>query len=246
MIKSTRFLNSRRMQHMKTILPALMALVLASAASAADIVGVVTLKGTPPPEKEITPLMANSDCGAMYKTPPTTHFYVVDAKGDLADVVVYLKGVTGKSTGASAPPAVLNQKGCLYVPQILAIQTGQKLVVKNSDPCVHNIRTSPTVAGNPESNQIQMPGGPDLDYTFPQPEMFLRFACDVHKWMFAWVSVFDSPYFCISGTDGRFVIKNVPPGKYTVEADHRKLGVQTQDVEVKDSDVTVNFNFEVK
>ena len=211
-----------------------------------DIVGVITLKGAPPAEKEITPLMENPDCGKMHTTAPTTHFYVVGAKGELADVIVSLKGVTGKSTGASAPPAVLDQKGCLYTPTILAVQTGQKLVVKNSDPCVHNVHATPAVPGNPETNHGQAPGAVDLTYTFAQPEMFLRFKCDVHPWMFAWVSVFDSPYFCVSDKDGKFVIKNVPPGKYTVEAAHRKLGTQTQDVEVKDSDATVNFTFEVK
>jgi len=211
-----------------------------------DIVGVITLKGVPPPEKEITPLMENPDCAKMHTTTPTTHFYVVGAKGELADVVVSLKGVTGKSTGASQPPAVLDQKGCLYTPQILAIQTGQKLVVKNSDPCVHNVHATPIMPGNPETNQEQGPGAADLTYTFAQPEMFLRFKCDVHPWMFAWVSVFDSPYFCVSDKDGKFVIKNVPPGKYTVEAAHRKLGIQTQDVEVKDGDVTANFTFAVK
>jgi len=102
------------------------------------------------------------------------------------------------------------------------------------------------VPGNPESNQVQMPGGADLNFVYAQPEMFLRFKCDVHPWMFAWVSVFDSPYFCVSGSDGKFVIKNVPPGKYTVEAAHRKLGIQTQDVEVKDGDVTANFAFAIK
>jgi len=211
-----------------------------------DIVGVITLKGTPPAEKEITPLMENPDCAKMHPTAPTTHFYAVGAKGELADVIVSLKGVTGKSTGASAPPAVLDQKGCLYTPTILAVQTGQKLVVKNSDPCVHNVHATPAVPGNPETNHGQAPGAVDLTYTFAQPEMFLRFKCDVHPWMFAWVSVFDSPYFCVSDKDGKFVIKNVPPGKYTVEAAHRKLGTQTQDVEVKDSDATVNFTFEVK
>jgi plastocyanin len=212
----------------------------------ADIIGTITLKGTPPPEVPYTPLMNDSTCGAMYKTAPTTHFYAVGPNHELADTVVSLKGVTGKSTGASQPPVVLDQKGCLYVPQILAIETGQKLVVKNSDSCIHNVHCVPAVSGNPESNQVQMPGGPDLDYTFAQPEMFMKFKCDVHPWMFAWVSVFDSPYFNISDKDGKFVIKNVPPGKYTVEADHRKLGTLTKDVEVKDSDVTVDFTFEVK
>ncbi|MFZ1071870.1 MAG: carboxypeptidase regulatory-like domain-containing protein [Verrucomicrobiia bacterium] len=221
-------------------------LAVSTAVRAADIIGTITLKGTPPAEIPITPLMDNPDCAAMHKTTPTTHFYVVGPNGELADVVVLLKGVTGKSTGATAPPVVLDQKGCLYEPQILAIQTGQKLVVKNSDQCIHNVHCMPTVAGNDEHNDAQMPGGADLTYTFPQPEMFLKFKCDVHPWMFAWVSIIDSPYYCVSGPDGKFVIKNVPPGKYTVEADHRKLGSQMQDVEVKDGNVTANFTFEVK
>jgi len=249
MIKFRCFLN-RSVKSMKwrTLILSLAVLAGVPAARSADIIGVITLKGTPPPEIVIAPLKDDVNCGPMYKSKPdpTTHFYVVGPKGELADVVVYLKGITGKSTGATAPPVVLDQKGCLYVPQILAIQTGQKLIVRNSDPCVHNVHATPTVAGNPESNQVQMPGGADLTYTYSHPEMFLRFMCDVHRWMFAWVSVFDSPYFCISDKDGRFVIKNVPPGKYTLEAAHRKLGTQTREVEVKDSDVTADFSFEVK
>jgi plastocyanin len=226
------------------ILLLITACAVAPVARAADIIGVITLKGTPPAEIPITPIMDNPDCAAMYdgKT-PTTHFYVVGPKGELADVVVSLKGVTGKSTGASQPSVLLDQKGCMYRPSILAVQTNQKIIVRNSDTCIHNVHTTPTIPGNPESNEVQMPGGADLTFTFPKPEMFLRFKCDVHPWMFAWVSVFDSPYFCVSDKEGKFVIKDVPPGKYTVEAAHRKLGDQTQDVEVADKDVTVNFTF---
>ena len=69
--------------------------------------------------------------------------------GEFADVIVSLKDadgkdITGKSTGASAPAAVLDQKGCLYSPQISAIQTGQKMIVRNSDPCIHNVHTTST------------------------------------------------------------------------------------------------------
>src|ERR1035437_895409 len=160
-----------------------------------DIVGVITLKGTPPAEKEITPLMENPDCGKMHTTAPTTHFYAVGAKGELADVIVSLKGVTGKSTGASAPPAVLDQKGCLYTPTILAVQTGQKLVVKNSDPCVHNVHATPAVPGNPETNHGQAPGAVDLTSTFAQQEVFLLFKGAVHRWMLGGVRVFDSLSF---------------------------------------------------
>jgi len=214
-------------------------------AGAGDITGAITLKGTPPAEKELSPIRDIPDCSAMYPGAlPKTKFYVVGAGGELADVVVYLKGVPSTSTGASAPPVVLDQKGCLYVPQILAVQTGQKVVVKNSDPCVHNVHTKPTA--NAEGNQVQMPGGADLTFTFDKPEPFLKFQCDVHPWMFAWVSVFDHPYFAISGADGKFTIKNVPPGKYTLEARHRKAGVQTAEIEVKDGGASQNFTFELK
>ena len=228
------------------ILSLAVALTLLQGVQAADITGVITLKGTPPAEIPITPLKDDPTCGPMYSSTPTTHFYVVGPKGELGDVVVYLKNVTGKSTGASAVPAVLDQKGCLYIPEILAVQTGQKIIVKNSDPCIHNVHCTPTVPGNMEHNDVQMPGGADLTYSFPKPEMFLRFKCDVHPWMFAWVTVVDSPYYAISDKDGKFVIKDVPPGKYVVEAAHRKLGSQTQDVEVKDGNATANFTFEIK
>jgi len=214
-------------------------------ARAGDITGTITLKGTPPAERELTPIKDDPNCSAMYPGAlPTTHFYVVSSGGGLADVIVSLKGISGKSTGASAAPVVLDQKGCLYVPQILAIQTGQKVIVKNSDPCVHNVHTKP--AANTEANQVQMPGGADLTFTFDQPEPFLKFQCDVHPWMFAWVSVFDHPYFAVSDKDGKFTIKNVPPGKYTLEAAHRKLGTQTAEIEVKDDGAAQSFAFEVK
>ncbi|HSY44192.1 MAG TPA: carboxypeptidase regulatory-like domain-containing protein [Candidatus Acidoferrum sp.] len=217
---------------------------------AADIIGTVTLTGTPPAEIPIQPLMDDPTCGPLHPETPTTHFYVVGKNGEFADVVVSLKdasgnAITGKSTGASASTVLLDQKGCLYSPQILAIQTGQKVTVKNSDPCIHNVHTT-SKAGNSEHNDVQMSGGPDLTYVFDKPEMFMKFQCDVHPWMFAWVSIFDSPYYAISGADGKFVIKNVPPGSYTVVASHRKLGDQTQTVQVADKDVTVNFSFSVK
>jgi plastocyanin len=229
---------------------AVFALATPLALRAADITGTITLAGTPPPEIPITPIMSDPYCGQLYQKPPTTHFYVVGANGGFGDVVVSLKDantndIAGKSTGASLPPVVLDQKGCLYSPQIFAFQTGQTLLVKNSDNCIHNVHTTSKV-GNPEHNDAQLPGAADLSYSFPKPEMFMKFQCDVHPWMFAWASIFDNPYFCISTPDGHYVIKDVPPGKYTVVADHRKLGEQVRTVEVADKDVTVNFTFHVK
>lgn len=240
-----RHYNTNSIMKKIILITALTAFGVLQLATAGDITGVITFKGSAPAEHEITPIKDDPSCAALYPGKlPTTKFYVVGANGELADVVVSLKGITGKSTGASATPATLDQKGALYVPQIVAIQTGQKLVVENSDPFVHNVHTKPK--DNPESNQVQMAGGADLTYSFDKPEMFLKFQCDVHPWMFAWVSVFDHPYFAVSGANGKFTIKNVPPGKYTLEAAHRKLGTQTAEIEVKADGAVQGFTFEKK
>jgi hypothetical protein len=217
-------------------------------APAADITGTVTLKGTPPKEKEITPVMEDANCSKLHTTVPTTRFFVVGPKGELADVVVSVQGISGKSTGASAPPVVMDQKGCEYIPSILAVQTDQKILVKNSDPVLHNVHNVPGEgSGNKEKNEAQLPNGADLTFSFSKPENFLKFKCDVHQWMFAWVSIFDHPYFAVSAKDGSFKIANVPPGKYKIQAAHRKAGTVTQEVEVKEGEpAKVDFTLEVK
>jgi plastocyanin len=219
-----------------------------SIAQAADITGTITLKGTPPKEKDITPLKEDATCGKFHTDMPTTHFYLVGPKGELADVVVFLQDISGKSTGASASAVVLDQKGCEYVPSIFAVQTGQKIIVKNSDPVLHNVNIQPADgSGNKGDNKAQIPNGPDLTFSFSKPELFLKFKCDVHSWMFAWVSVFDHPYFAVSGKDGSFKIANVPPGKYKIQAAHRKAGTVTQDVEVKEGEsAKADLTLEVK
>jgi hypothetical protein len=93
----------------------------------------------------------------------------------------------------------------------------------------------------------QMPGGQDLAFSFSKPEEFLKFKCDVHPWMFAWVSVFDHAYFAVSAKDGTFKISNVPAGKYTLKIAHRKAGAATQEIEVKDGEPTkVELTLEAK
>lgn len=218
------------------------------AASAADVTGTVTLSGTPPPEKPNDLIKNDPVCGKLHTDTVTTHFYVVGAKQELADVVITIKGAP-KSSGESAPPVVLDQSGCLYTPQILAIQTGQKLVVKNSDPVMHNVHIIPGAdSGNKEANKAQAQGAPDISFSFATPESFLKFKCDVHPWMFAWVTVVDNPYFAVSDKDGNFKIANVPPGKYTIEATHRKANggkPVSKEVEVKADGAKVDFTLEV-
>ena len=213
--------------------------------SAADIVGKVTFKGTQPAER-VLPL--DPQCGKLHPNDkPTTRFYVVGSGGELAAVFVSLDGITGKSKGPTLPPAVLDQKGCEYVPYVMAIQSGQMLKVKNSDPLLHNVHPTPKPGTkNKEANRAQLPNSPDLEFLFPDAEEFLRFKCDVHPWMFAYVNVVDHPYFDVTNEKGTFKIADVPPGKYTITAKHRKAGDVSKEVEVKDANVTVEFVIELK
>ena len=216
---------------------------------AGEITGTVFLKGTPPPEKEITPLKEDAICGALHSAPVKTSFYVTGAKGELADAIVMLKNVKGDSKGADAPPVIINQKSCMYSPAIVAVQTGQKIIVKNSDAVIHNVHVQPAAEGNAESNDSQVPGGADLTFSFSAPENFLRFKCDVHPWMFAWVTVVDSRYFAVTGSDGTFKIADVKPGHYTIRVLHRKLAPTGVDKEIEVSDTQpakVDFTLEVK
>jgi len=224
-------------------------LMIAVPVFAGDITGKITLKGAPPANPEVKDLAADANCGKIVTEKVFMPFYVVGSGGELADVFVTIKDMAGKSTGASAEPAVIDQKGCQYHPYVSAIQTKQTLLVKNSDPLLHNVHVTPAADGpnkGKERNDAQLQGGPDLKFTFDAPEKFLRFKCDVHPWMFAYVCVSDHPYFAVSGKDGKFAIKNVPPGKYTLEATHRKGGTVTKEIEVKDGAVTADFEIEAK
>lgn len=212
--------------------------------SAGDITGKVTLKGPPPPE---TVIQMDASCGAIHPT-KKTRFYVVGKNGELADTIVYVKeGLTGKQFPVPDKPLLIDQVGCEYHPYVAGAMVNQKILVRNSDPLLHNVHPLPAVAGNKESNTAQLPKSKDLEYSFAKEENFLKFKCDVHGWMFSYVTVLSHPFFSVSGTDGTFKIANLPPGKYTIEATHRKAGKQTMEIEVPATGTKeANFTFAAK
>jgi hypothetical protein len=240
-----------RMNLRLLIMPALLAAVQATiqVASAADITGNITLNGTPPDEMINALIAGDVNCGKLHPEVVKTQFFVVGPNKELKDVVVYISNIKGKSTGASAEPVVLDQKGCEYSPYIFAVQTGQKIIVRNSDPApiLHNVHAKPVAGANQEVNLPQAAGAADLSLSFPSAEDFVKFQCDVHSWMFAYATVVDHPYFAVTDKDGKFKIANVPPGKYTVQATHRKANggkPVTKDIEVKDGNVSLDFTLD--
>jgi hypothetical protein len=225
------------------------AAILASLTSsyAADITGKVTLKGEPPKEVPL-PLASDPGCGRLRQNEkPTTRFYVVGEDKGLAEVFVYLRSANLKSETPSKP-ALLDQVGCEYVPHVSGLQTGQKLLIRNSDPVFHNVHAIPRI--NAQFNLAQTAGAKDIERVFDKPEVFVRFKCDVHAWMYAYVGVLPHSYYAVTDKDGNFKIENVPAGEYELVAFHRKSHVTedkaiTQKVTVGDQPVVANFTVEV-
>jgi hypothetical protein len=127
-------------------------------------------------------------------------------------------------------PVVLDQKGCHYQPHIFGVQVGQPVQIVNSDSTLHNVHGVAKV--NSEFNTGQPIQGMKFTHTFSAKEVMVPFKCDVHGWMNAYAGVLDHPYFAVSAADGTFTLKGLPPGTYTIEAWHEKLGTQMQSVTI--------------
>jgi plastocyanin len=229
------------------IYPAIIAVLIVAVAGvsmAADdttITGKITLKGMPPSEVEID-MGADAQCKAMHTETVKTKRYVVGSKGELANVFVYAKEGVTKSYDPPKQPVVLDQKGCMYQPYILGIQVGQTFEIDNSDDNSHNVHILPNF--NAEKNFGQPIKGTKSTYKFTKPEIGVKIKCDVHPWMFAFISAVPHPFFAVTGQNGAFKISSLPPGDYTIEAWHLKAGTQTQKVrvgagETKSIDITL-------
>jgi plastocyanin len=210
------------------------------------VTGAIAFNGTPAPAKKIDS-SADPVCGQ--KNPDLTTEDTVVKDGKLANVFVYIKDGTtadGKKVTAISFPvpteaATLDQNGCHYKPHVLGVMANQKVRITNSDPTQHNIHPTPKV--NPEWNQTQANGAAPIEKTFARPEVLIPVKCNQHPWMKAYVGVLKHPLFAVTGEDGAFTIKGVPPGTYTVAAWHEKGGANGTE---KTMQVTVPASGSVK
>jgi hypothetical protein len=210
--------------------------------TAGSVTGKILFSGKAMPAKTID-MDEDPQCKKLHDGEVIDRPVSVNKNGTLANVFVYIKGgLEGKNFVPPAAPAVMDQKGCWFVPRVLGVQTGQQFDVTNSDPVTHNIH--PRAHVNREWNQSQAQGSAPLERKFMQPEIMIRVKCNIHGWMHAFIGVVDHPYFAVTGTDGSFELKNVPPGEYTIEAWQEELGVAVQRVTVTPSGKTeVAFTF---
>ena len=206
-------------------------------ATAATISGTVSFAGTAPKGAKID-MSQDPAC----KGTNTAETVTADG-GKLANVFVYVKDGLGTRTfDTPKDPVTIDQSGCKYHPHVLGLMTGQTLKIVNSDPTTHNIH--PTPAANREWNESQPPQAPALEKNFAREEIMLPVKCNQHPWMKMYVNVVKSPFYAVSGPDGKFEIKGLPPGTYTIAFVQEKLGTQEQKVTLaaKDSK-TVDASF---
>jgi plastocyanin len=211
-------------------------------ATAGSLRGTISLVGTPPPAQTIN-RRSDPYCDRLGEA--RTQSFLVSDGGGLENVFVYVKdGLGTLKFPVPATPVVLDQQGCTYAPRVFGIQAGQPLEILNSDETLHNIHALPE--NNREFNRGQALKGLKHTHVFTTAEVMVPFKCDVHNWMNAWVGVLDHPFHAVTGPGGVFEIKGLPPGTYTIEAWHEKLGTQTQSVTVGASEAKeLSFTFKV-
>ena len=223
----------------------------------ASFSGLVKVAGTPPAPVELD-ISAKPECGkqrqALGLGTLTAEKIVVGTDGGFKDCIVYISKGLGryvlKDMEAYGHPAkvVIDQRGCQYVPHVFAVMQNQAVVIKNSDPYLHNV-SIPALSFN-----LSMPdvGEENKDRFFKKASPHVC-QCSVHPWMTAYAFVVKNPFFSKTGADGKFTIDKLPDGNYTVEVWHerdRKLKApKAQKISVKDGAVVegnIVFEFTYK
>jgi plastocyanin len=198
--------------------------------TAGNISGKITLEGTAP-EMQAIQMAADPYCAKAHTSPVKQEFVVVGDNGALANVFVYVKsGLGDRQFPVPSDPVVLDQHGCEYIPHVMGVQVGQKFEVLNSDETLHNIHAMPKI--NKEFNIGQPVKGLKTDKEFTDVEVMVPFKCDVHKWMNSYAGVLNHPYYAVTGMDGSYSIKGLPPGQYVIEAWQERMGTKEMNVTV--------------
>jgi plastocyanin len=189
--------------------------------------GKVTFTGRAPEMKTID----NVPCHDGAAKQLTDETVVVNENGTLRNVLVYLKGAPAVDV-SNASPVVLDQKDCRYVPHVIGVLVGQKLVFLSSDPTLHNVHYNPD--RNAAANFGFTSAGSERTVTFDVTGDFIRVKCDVHPWMTGYVGVFENSWFATTGDSGAFELKAIPDGSYKLVAWHELYGSKEQDVTISD------------
>ncbi len=202
------------------------------------IKGRVTLEGAKPDvtalNTELHAAMdANKQDGKYCLTAPddekNEQTWVLGKDNGLGNVFVWLAPPEGKVFKIDwdkkpwAKEVVIDQPYCAFVPHAAVYfpgapegkgdelkSSGQKFIIKNDAPMLHNTNWKGGDA-NPGDNKPIQPKGHIEPELKPDAEPVML-KCNVHPWMSGVVRVFDHPYAAVTDKDGNYEIKNVPAG----------------------------------
>ena len=209
-------------------------------ATAGSVSGKVTLTGAVPAPDTLR-VAVDQTCIDAMGTSAKSDAVLVAGDGAIQNAFVYIKDTLSDYTfDVPTTPVVLDQVGCRYAPRIFGVRVGQAVEMVNSDATLHNVHAMPMV--NQEFNRGMPKQHSRMTQIFTAPEQMVRFKCDLHAWMSAYGGVMPHPFFVVTGADGAFSIKGIPPGKYELTVWHEKLGNATQTIEIGNGQaVALNF-----
>jgi len=189
----------------------------------ATVNGTVKMDGTAP-----KPAKIDMSQDAACKGTNNVESIVAD-NGNLANVFVYVKdGLGDRTFDVPKDSVTIDQQGCKYHPHVLGVMTGQNIEIKNDDQTTHNIH--PTPQSNREWNESQPPQAAPIEKNFAREEIMLPVKCNQHPWMKMYINVVKSPFYAVTDSSGKYEIKGLPPGDYTLAFVQEKLGEQDQKV----------------
>lgn len=195
-------------------------------ATVGSISGRISFAGAPPRLAEIQ-MDQDPVCVARQHGPVLAEDGAVNRDGSLPNVFVYVKsGAEQYSFPMPGAPVTLDQDGCVYRPHVFGIMAGQTLRVVSSDATTHNIHAG--ARENRQWNESQLPGAAPINKIFARPEVMIPIKCNEHPWMKAYAGVMNNPFFAVTGGDGSYRLKGLPPGNYVVEAWTATFGTEDQ------------------
>lgn len=209
-------------------------------ATAGTIRGTITFRGEVPAAERVEVTTDPEVCGVEPRL--IADLLVADGSDGVQDVVIWLSDIQeGKGWETPEEPRTLDQKGCTFTPHVLVVPAGEQFFAVNEDGVLHNIHTRS--GENRPINKAQPGFLNRLPLKLQYPDI-VRVECDAHNWMMAWIVVAAHPYYALTESDGSFRLENVPPGTYTMQVWHERLGTLSREVTVSaDADVSVNVEY---
>jgi plastocyanin len=189
--------------------------------------GRVVLQGDAPKAASDTIAQDQKVCGSSVSLPRIA----LGKENGVQETFVFLEGVqnpAGARPATTTRSVLIDQKECQYVPHTMIVPVNSKVEITNSDPILHNVNGRQGDSKVFNYAQARQGQRETVDMAMTKPGI-ITLACDAgHPWMSAFIYVASHPYVALTDSNGEFVIKDVPPGTYTLKMWHE--GVTLKDI----------------